>query len=271
MHHVLALLLHIGAAYVVPSDNEKIIYVQDNFVLPAVSELDIPVEHQHLPSDTVNELACFQCRFKLAIMARYNPAAPKKMLCNSCYETVNDIGNEYQRHLFLNPFERQVMQNIINMLQGKDHHFKDTPSPLVTNFYTNSRRRSCIYVSMYVCPGVFVAGREPTAPDRRGTSSAGAAVVPFGRARAEQRALGAARLPAGSVCARVRPRGWKYKGRNARKGDCMRAVQKKFEQRAAEEPVSGAQVVLCWGPRAGGAAWGLTCSVETPETSQGGT
>jgi len=115
----------------VPGDDEKTIHVEENFVLPAVSDLDIPVCDQN-PSDTVNELACFQCRFKLAIMARYNPAATKKVLCHNCYETVNDMGDQYERHLLLNELERQVFQNIINMLKGKDHRIKDTPPPNVT-------------------------------------------------------------------------------------------------------------------------------------------
>ena len=92
---------------------------------------------------------------------------------------------------------------------------------------------------MYLCSSIFVAGHEQTSPDRRGIARAGAAVVPFGGARAELSALGAARFRLGSVWARIRPRGWKCKGGNAREGDCMRAVRKQFEQRAAREALMG--------------------------------
>lgn len=132
--NVLAMLLHIGAAYVGPADSKdsKAIFVLDDFVLPPVHNNGIPAEHQKPSSETVDEVACFQCRFKLAVLAWYNSEATKKVLCNNCYETVNDEGKNYIRVLLLDELERQVMQEIVAIVRGQTHHFMDTKPPQVT-------------------------------------------------------------------------------------------------------------------------------------------
>jgi len=130
--HVLALLLHIGAAYVVPAEGYNNIVVMNDYVLPDVPDSPIPLEHQKPEFETVDEIACFQCRYKVAVAARYNPAAVKKVLCGYCYETVTDKEGEYKHHLFMNLFERQVMQEVIDLLRGQVHKCMDTEAPAVT-------------------------------------------------------------------------------------------------------------------------------------------
>jgi hypothetical protein len=128
------LLLHIGAAYVVPAEGKgyNSIHVLGDYVLPEVPDIPIPLEHHKPECETVDDVACFQCRFKVAMVARYNPHAVKKVLCAPCYETVDDKGEEYKRHLFMNVFERQVMQEVIDRLKGTDHKFMDSEAPAVT-------------------------------------------------------------------------------------------------------------------------------------------
>lgn len=131
--HVLAMLLHIGAAYVVPEDDGKIIVVLDNFDVPPVPDWEILFEDMKPKHETVDEIACFQCRLKVAVLAMYNPEATKRVLCHNCYETLgeHDMVN-YKRHLLVDEIDRKVWVEIIKLLKGQQHKFMDTIGPKVS-------------------------------------------------------------------------------------------------------------------------------------------
>jgi len=128
------MLLHIGAAYVVPGEGSHLICVDEKFVLPPVSEVNIPEEHQFPSSNTVKAMACHQCRFQVAMMARYSPHAIKKILCHNCYETLSTSDRQqYAPEVFsLTELERQVMFDVIELLKGQRFQYMDTPPPTVS-------------------------------------------------------------------------------------------------------------------------------------------